>query len=102
MQLQMTELSFITEDLISKQSSVDDRFEKVQNRILTLEQNHDDRLRSSLANVIMNRNIASNYRQTEQLGRYVAELSTRLASIEISLADKNWPVRGSNPRHSRY
>ena len=102
MKLQITELYFIIEDLMSKQSAADDRFEKVQSQILTLEQNHDKQPRSSLVNAIMNRNIASNYRHTEQLGRYVAELTTRLASIEVLLADKSWPVRGSNPRHSRY
>ena len=90
----MTQRQMMTEELIAV----------IEAEVAKNSETHTQHERSQLATLIMNRSISNGKRQMEELTQFVASLSNRLAELEVILVEREkvWPVRGSNPRHSRY
>ena len=90
--------------LTQRQTMADEAIASIEVELGKNSQSRTQHERSQIAALIMNRNIAEGHRQTEELTQFVASLSTRLAELEVIIMahEKMWPVRGSNPRHSRY
>ena len=90
----MTQRQMMTEELVAV----------IEAEVAKNSQTETQHERSQLATLIMNGSISNSKRQMEELTQFVASLSNRLAELEVILVkrEKVWPVRGSNPRHSRY